>query len=669
MNKLSFLALGIVAAAGGCSSGPGEAESTPRTGVTSSQMSAFNALQTLTGSSWTWLQHDVHNTPMHLSSSRDGARVLIERGDAVKTTLDLLTQHKALFKMYSPALELSSTKLDVDHLGMTHARFQQMTHGIPVGGAELMAHYDAAGRITAIDANYVADLQEIDVEPTIRAEDALARVKSHVLTQSIIHESALEADQGKLIVYAPGTVPPRLAYEFKVRALEAKVPAIWVTTIDAKTGAILHQYDNLQTVQGSGIGVLGDQKQLSVSQSTAGFVMTDVSTGVAIQTFTASQTQTTPGTQITSNSAASWDTGVAGAGAAVDAHFFAGVVGQYYQTHHTRKAIDGQGGAMVSTVHFSTAYDNAAWDGTEMLYGDGGQIFKPLSAAVDVVGHEFTHGVTQTSSNLAYDTQSGALNEAVSDILGVMIAHSLKPNPDPLANWRLGQAITLNGAPLRDMSNPGAVSDPQPGHMSQFVNTTQDNGGVHINSGIINNAAFLMTVGGTNPVSKTPVPFGIGWDKSEKLWYRANTTYFMATTNFGGAAQGVLQAAKDLGFTANETNIVDCSFKAVGVAQGTCGTIVNPQSTVPGTGSTGNGTGTGTGTGDPGADGTTDGSGDPSTTTKKRRMMLVTTSQGCSATSGTTSGTAGVGSLFAAVVAIALGRRRTRTRSGREAAR
>src|SRR6185295_2487257 len=178
---------------------------------------------------------------------------------------------------------------------------------------------------------------------------------------------------------------------------------------------------------------------------------------------------------------------------------------------------------------------------------------------------------------LRYQNQSGALNEAVSDIFGAFIEHVAKP--DATKNWIIGEAIA-KGSAIRSMSNPAAGG--QPAHMQQYRQTQQDNGGVHINSGIVNNAAYLMTAGGKNPVSNVEVKYGIGWEKSEKLWYRANTKYFLATTSFGGAAQGVLAAAKDLGLTANEQAIVDCAFKATGIAQGTCSTIVDPQSTTPG---------------------------------------------------------------------------------------
>lgn len=662
MKKLASLALAVVTAAGGCNGEPArDAVAPPPTeGVTRAQFRAFEALEGATNQSWLWLQHEALKTPMHLSAPRTGSPMLAPGGDPVKTTLELLSKHKALFKMRDPALELAATRADVDALGMTHARFQQMTHGVPVVGAELMAHYDRAGRLTAIDANYVSDLEGVDVNPIVSAEGALALAKADVLSRSIVAEESLEPEDGRLVVFAPPSAPARLAYRYRLRALAASPPAIWITTVDAKTGEVIHRYDDLQTVKGQGTGVLGDKKQIEVTASGGGYVMTDASGGAQVRTYTAGQQQTTPGSQVTSTSATSWDTGVPGAGAAVDAHFNAAAVLKYYKDKQQRNAIDGKGGALISTAHFGRAFDNAAWDGAGMIYGDGGQLFYALSVSLDVVGHEFTHGVTEKTSGLLYENQSGALNEAVSDIFGAFIERSI--SPDDVKNWQLGEAVVKQGRALRNMKDPSAGASPQPAHMSQYVHTQQDNGGVHINSGIVNNAAYLMTVGGTNPVSKTEVKYGIGWDKSEQLWYRANTKYFLQSASFGQAAQGVLQAAQDIGLTEVETNIVDCALKATGMAQGKCATIASdPQAKTPEVPAAEEPDDTvGAPADEEPADTADDGATEELGPRPKRRRMITQTTSGCAAAPG---GSAGVGPALALLAAaVALGAKR-RTKS------
>lgn len=676
MRKLAFFALAIVAV--GCSVEPQQASTeaiVPAVGdpgVTPAQVRAFETLQLESSRTWTWTQHEDFATPAHLSASRNGKPLLVKGRSPSQTTVEFVNQYRDLFKMKDAAADLSVAKSEVDELAHTHVRFQQVIHGIPVAGAELAAHYDDKGRLTSIDANYIAGIADVDLEPKISArvgrDIALADV---VATTKNVDETRLHPSDGKLVIFARGSRAGRatLAFEYTVRAVYGDEPAIWVTTVDAKTGEILDRYNNLQTIDATGIGVLGDSKKFPVAQGGGSFVMTDTTRGVSIQTFSAAGQQVGPGqgaTPVTSTTLTSWDTGT-GAGAAVDAHAYAGVVFDYYKTVHARNAIDGAGGAMLSTAHFGQAYDNAFWDGTGMSYGDGGQAFRPLSAGLDVVAHEFTHGVTERTSNLTYQGQSGALNESVSDIFGVFIEHSFKP--DDAKNWVMGEDIAKGTVGLRDFKNP--AKGQQPANMKSYVNTQQDNGGVHINSGIPNNAAYLMTMGGANPTSGTVVKFGIGWEKSEKLWYRANTKYFLSTTNFAQAAQAVMQAAKDIALTDNENNIVDCAWKAVGVVQGACAPIVDPKAapvpTAPGTGAgTGTGTGTGTapGTADPSSSTPDESSGaDTSTTPTKKstgRGLATTDSSGCNVASTGGADLGPLAGLLAAVFGLAASRRRKR---------
>jgi bacillolysin len=670
MRKLAFFALAIVAV--GCSADPQEGTGAPSApgiedpGATPAQARAFGQLQADTSRTWTWMQHAALGTPMHLSAPRTGKAVLTPGARPEQVTLDFVGRYKDLFQMHDATAELSVARSEVDHLAMTHVRFQQVTHGVPVVGAELAAHYDDAGRITSIDANFIPGLADLDVEPRISAQagkeiamaDVIARTKS-------VDETQLTQTDGKLVVFALGQAPATLAFEYTVRAVYGDEPAIWVTTVDAKTGEIVDRYNNLQTVEATGNGVLGNAQKFQVTTAGTGYQMTDTSRGVQIKTYTAAGQQVGPGqgaTVVSSATLASWDTGT-GAGAAVDAHTYAAAVFDYYKTVHARNAIDGAGGAMLSTAHFGQAYDNAFWDGTGMSYGDGGQLFRPLSAGLDVVAHEFTHGVTEKTSNLRYQGQSGALNEAVSDIFGVFIEHAVKP--DAVKNWTMGENIAKGAGLLRDFKNPAAGQ--QPANMKNFVNTQQDEGGVHINSGIINNTALLMTIGGTNPVSKTAVQFGIGWEKSEKLWYRANTKYFLTTTNFAQAAQAVMQAAKDIALTENEQNIVDCAWKATGVVQGACATLIDPQSTTtvptaPGTDPGTDGTdGTDTGASDETSDGTDD---TTSTTPKKKRtnrgLSGAQASSGCNVSPRGGTDLGPLAGLLAAVFGLAASRRRKR---------
>jgi Zn-dependent metalloprotease len=174
-----------------------------------------------------------------------------------------------------------------------------------------------------------------------------------------------------------------------------------------------------------------------------------------------------------------------------------------FKTYFGRNSIDGRGMRMLSSVSFGRAYCNAFWQGRQMVYGKGDQkLFNRFTVCVDIIAHELTHGVTQFSARLAYQGQSGALNESVSDCFGSMAKQMVLGQDSNGADWLIGQGLftpAVKARALRDMKNPGTAyddlylgKDPQPGHMKDFVRTYEDAGGVHANSGIPNRAFYLV---------------------------------------------------------------------------------------------------------------------------------------------------------------------------------
>ena len=181
-----------------------------------------------------------------------------------------------------------------------------------------------------------------------------------------------------------------------------------------------------------------------------------------------------------------------------------------------------------------------------MTYGDGdGTTFTPLTT-IDICGHEMTHGVTERSANLTYSNESGALNEATSDIFGSMVELYADGGVVSADTWKIGEdAYTpgTSGDALRSMSNPNSLGDPD--HYSLRYTGTADSGGVHTNSSIVNHAFYLMAAGGTNRVSGVAVT-GVGTTAMEKIWYRALTSYLTSSTNFASARTATINAANDL---------------------------------------------------------------------------------------------------------------------------
>ncbi|MBS5771956.1 MAG: peptidase M4 family protein [Enterobacter cloacae] len=203
-----------------------------------------------------------------------------------------------------------------------------------------------------------------------------------------------------------------------------------------------------------------------------------------------------------------------------EAYDYLGVTHDFFWKEWKRNSLDNKGLVLSGTVHYGQEYQNAFWNGQQMVFGDGdGEIFNRFTIAIDVVAHELSHGVTESEAALIYFEQSGALNESLSDVFGSLVKqYHLKQTADQ-ADWIIGEGLLaegINGKGLRSMSEPGTAyndpllgKDPQPAHMKDFIKTREDNGGVHLNSGIPNRAFYLAA---------TEIG-GYAWEKAGYAWY------------------------------------------------------------------------------------------------------------------------------------------------------
>jgi Zn-dependent metalloprotease len=247
-----------------------------------------------------------------------------------------------------------------------------------------------------------------------------------------------------------------------------------------------------------------------------------------------------------------------------EAYNYAGSTWQLYYKIFGRNSLDDKGMALVQTVHAGINYDNAFWDGRQMVYGDGdGIIFNRFTRSPDVVGHELTHGVVQYTSRLEYYGESGALNEHFADVFGVLVKQYRKKHTAAAADWLIGKEI-LVPAPtrtaLRSMKDPGSAyrndpelgSDPQPKHYKNRYKGTADYGGVHINSGIPNHAFYLAAkaVGGS------------AWLSVGKVWYQVMLN-LSPTSDFAACARQCRQVAAPFG--KKVADAVNAAWKAVGL--------------------------------------------------------------------------------------------------------
>ena len=243
---------------------------------------------------------------------------------------------------------------------------------------------------------------------------------------------------------------------------------------------------------------------------------------------------------------------------------------------YQRNSIDANGMRLDSTVHYRTGYDNAFWDGEQMVYGDGDEnlpederLFNRFTIALDIIGHELTHGVTQFEAKLQYFQQPGALNESMSDVFGSLVKQYQLGQTATEADWVIGAGLltgNVNGVGIRSMKAPGTAyddpvlgKDPQPAHMKDYVNTISDNGGVHINSGIPNHAFYVTAV----------ELGGRAWEKAGQIWYVTLKDKLEATSKFQDCAKLTYQAAGELfGAGSIEQQAVQKGWAEVGLPVG-----------------------------------------------------------------------------------------------------
>jgi len=240
----------------------------------------------------------------------------------------------------------------------------------------------------------------------------------------------------------------------------------------------------------------------------------------------------------------------------------------FYLGAYQRNSIDNAGLALKASVHYGQDYDNAFWDGQQMVFGDGDNtIFVGFTGCLDVIGHELTHGVTGSEANLTYQGQAGALNESISDVFGSLVKqYKLKQTADQ-ADWLIGAGLLapgIHGVALRSMKAPGTAyndptlgKDPQPADMAHYVKTTADSGGVHINSGIPNHAFYLVatSIGGQ------------AWVKAGQIWYDTLLdSRLKQNANFSAFANlTILNASHRYGSTSAERKAVADAWRQVGV--------------------------------------------------------------------------------------------------------
>lgn len=509
---------------------------------------------------------------------------------------DFLADNARAFGFES-APDLEIERVQRDDLGKTHVFVRQTVRGVPVFGAQSALHLDDSGAY-AWGGDLHPRAERVDVTPALSSSAALAAAKAS-LDPATAYRAAETPDllsgadaptwtpTADLVVYPMEDGTYRLAYHVQL-FVDAPMPANWNVFVDARTGEAFHRFNGIHTsdpahdraeaapsgapfvttldgavsammdgdTNGTGSSLFGGTLNLPTFLYQGAYYLYNTTRGPQyIRTMTGNNGTSLPGSYVTdSNNSFP-------ASAAVDAHYGAITTFDYFKNTHGRNSYDGNNAAITSTVNHRTNYNNAFWNGSQMVYGDGdGSQFIAL-VSLDIAAHELSHAVTGTSAGLIYQNESGALNEAFSDIMAVMVDRD---------DYLIGeQSYTpgVSGDALRYLDNPPAGN--QPDNYADRYTGSQDNGGVHINSGIANKQAYLMIAGGT---FRGVTVQAVGRSVTEKVWYRALTQYFTQSTNFAGARQGTLSAAADLyGNGSTQYNAVANAWAAVGVGSATGG--------------------------------------------------------------------------------------------------
>lgn len=514
-------------------------------------------------------------------------------GPAFKKGAIILADDNGKFTA-STAAKLNHSEKDM--LGMEHYRYQQIVNGIPVEHAVYVVHVNA-GLVSSQNGSWVKDFPAgLKTAPAISKAAALKSATAFVGAKQYkweipAEEAFIKEEQqdknatfypaGDLVWYSGENeiVPSalRLAYKFDIYA---HFPASrQIVFVDAQTGRILGKRELIHTTNATGSAVTAYSGTQTITTDYTGstYRLRETGRGNGIQTLNMKTAGTSYAAAVDFTDADNtWNNVNTNKDQyATDAHWGAEKTYDYYFTKYNRNSIDNAGFALKSYVHVNLVAQgypdnvNAFWDGSRMSYGDGNSSYTPLTA-LDIAGHEITHGLTENTSNLTYSGESGALNEGFSDIFGTAIEFYAKPAS---ANWNIGENI---GAAFRSMSNPNSFSQPDTYQGTYWYTGTADNGGVHTNSGVLNFWFYLLSQGGsgTNDKGTAYSVTGLGIDKAAAIAFRTNTVYLTSTSNYAAARTYAIKSAEDLyGVGSNEATQTSCAWAAVGV--GTCGTTAS----------------------------------------------------------------------------------------------
>jgi Zn-dependent metalloprotease len=555
-------------------------------GPSEEQGAAWENLEKATGTSWSIAFHPVYLTPTFLDGRIEKA---LAGGSPAEVAFSFLKGNRALFGIVDERAEFRAVSTEKLKDGTTVVRLEHQISGLAVDADGYRFLFDTSGALYAITGRYVSGASNLSFAPTLDANAA-----SQAAVDEIIRRNPGLAREKVRVSAAPiARAFPRVVGDpvpgYMVRVSGGRQGALELH-VDARDGSILRaiRMDHSQSKEGHATDVDGVARTfpLQVEESNADtaettYALVDPSGGAEVRVYNAKNefhqnlnvltleelapllcTDTNP------DGWASTDVNASdGGAAAVSVYANLRIVRDYFSAAHSWASYDGKGSPLTGTVHVMDADDptqgwfNAHWagDANKMNFGDGQGV--PL-VALDITGHEVTHGVTQATSQLRYENQSGGLNESLSDIFGCTIEHQVAPGAN---NTLVGESLAgaVGRSALRDMVTPGIDPDCVDNFESYYEGMDP-----HYSSSIGNNAWAIMTLGGTNQTSGIGVlaSAGLGWEKAAKVWFDTETKHLSVDSTYEDAARGTVASAKLLfGDTSKEVKAVECAWLAVGV--------------------------------------------------------------------------------------------------------
>ena len=509
----------------------------------------------------------------------------------------------------------SKTKSETDKLGMSHEKFQLFHQGVKVEFSTYTLH-SKSGKLESMSGEFY-QLDNVNTRPSLSKEQAFNRALQQVGASKYLWDSPAEAKlndyqkpAGELVLLpltdednnGKKTEQLRLAYKFDIYATNpASRGDIYIDAVNGATllynatikhlGEFSHgsksstdkkvENKNLATafVAANADTRYSGTQSIQTSLSGASYILSDATRGSGVMTYNmkkgTSYTAAVNFTDADNNWTAAEYNNVNKDNGALDAHWGAEKTYDYFSLIHGRNSYNNAGAAIKSYVHYSTAYNNAYWNGSVMTYGDGsGTGGFDILTSIDVAAHEIGHAVCTNTANLVYQKESGAMNEALSDIWGACIEYYAAPNKQ---RWLIGEDIERRAGhlSLRSMSNPKSEGQPDTYGGINWTSQTKcrptsnnDQCGVHNNSGVLNHWFYILTEGktGTNDKGSSYSITGIGIDKAAKITYRMESVYMTSSSTYANARTYGIQAATDLyGAGSLEVIATTNAFYAVGV--------------------------------------------------------------------------------------------------------